>query len=100
RGRKKIAILDDADDLNDASANCFLKTLEEPPPGALLILIGTNAERQLATIVSRCQVVRFAPLPDPLVEELLRKQELADPGLVSTLVRLGQGSPGQARQLA
>ena len=56
-----MAILDDADDLNEEAANAFLKTLEEPPPGAVLILIGTSAEVQLQTIVSRCQVVRFDP---------------------------------------
>ncbi len=62
RGIRKVAILDDADDLNEEAANAFLKTLEEPPPGAVLILIGTSAEVQLQTIVSRCQVVRFDPL--------------------------------------
>src|SRR5262249_21284851 len=59
RGRGKIALLDDADDLNAESANCFLKTLEEPPPRSVFFLIGTSPERQLPTIVSRCQVVRF-----------------------------------------
>ncbi len=62
RGLRKVAILDDADDLNEEASNAFLKTLEEPPPGAVLILIGTSAELQLETIVSRCQVVRFDPL--------------------------------------
>ena len=75
RGRGKMAVLDDADDFNEESANCFLKTLEEPPPGSLLLLIGTSADLQLRTIVSRCQVVRFAPLPEPLVAELLRLRE-------------------------
>src|SRR5262245_4334363 len=74
RGRGKVIVLDDADDLNQESANCFLKTLEEPPPGSLLILIGTSPERQLSTVVSRCQVVRFAPLKDDLVGELLEAQ--------------------------
>jgi DNA polymerase-3 subunit delta' len=100
RGRGKVAILDDADDLNDAAANCFLKTLEEPPPRSVLILIGTNADRQLPTIVSRCQVIRFAPLPEPLVAELLRAQPLDDPTLADRLARLGGGSVGQALALA
>src|SRR5262249_26460614 len=43
RGRGKVAILDDADDLNVAAANCFLKTLEEPPPRSVLLVIGTSA---------------------------------------------------------
>lgn len=61
-GTRRIVIVDDADALNEESANCFLKSLEEPPPDSLLILIGTAAERQLATILSRCQVIRFQPL--------------------------------------
>jgi DNA polymerase-3 subunit delta' len=99
-GRRKVAVLDDADALNDTSANCFLKTLEEPPERAVLILVGTTEDRQLPTIVSRCQVVRFAPLPDALVAELLRAQGVEDAALVERLVRYGGGSPGQARALA
>ncbi|HQR06371.1 MAG TPA: DNA polymerase III subunit delta' [Gemmatales bacterium] len=61
-GARRIAIIDDADAFNSESANRFLKTLEEPPPDSLLILIGTAAERQLDTIRSRCQLIRFQPL--------------------------------------
>lgn len=64
RGDFKIVLLDDADALNEESANAFLKTLEEPSPGSLLILIATDVETQLATIVSRCQVVRFPELTE------------------------------------
>jgi DNA polymerase-3 subunit delta' len=100
RGRGKIIVLNDADDFNEESANCFLKTLEEPPPRALLLLLGTSVERQLATIVSRCQVIRFAPLPDPLVAEILRAQGIEDPAQIARLTRLAEGSPGQALALA
>jgi DNA polymerase-3 subunit delta' len=62
-GNRKIAILDDADYLNEEGANCLLKTLEEPPPGALIMLIGSSEQRQLPTIRSRCQTVRVGPLP-------------------------------------
>jgi DNA polymerase-3 subunit delta' len=99
-GKGKVAILDDADDLNEEAANCFLKTLEEPPPRSVLILVGTNVERQLPTIVSRCQVVRFAPLPDEVVIDLLRAEGGADEKLLPRLARLAGGSPGQARALA
>ena len=61
-GRRKVAIVDDADHFSIPSANCLLKTLEEPPPSALLILIGTSPSRQLPTIRSRSQIVRFQPL--------------------------------------
>lgn len=98
RGRGKVVLIDDADDLNEESANCFLKTLEEPPPRSVLILIGSTPDRQLQTIVSRCQVIRFAPLAAGLVEELL--QDVEDPALRARLVRLSSGSPGLARELA
>jgi len=49
RGSRKVGIVEDADDFNDASANCFLKTLEEPPPGSLLILLATGSARRIWT---------------------------------------------------
>jgi DNA polymerase III subunit delta' len=77
-GRRKIAILDDADYLNKEGANCLLKTLEEPPPKSLLILLGTSEQRQLPTIRSRCQIVRFQPLAEGDVAELLVERGLCD----------------------
>jgi DNA polymerase-3 subunit delta' len=100
RGRGRIVILDDADDLNEESANCFLKTLEEPPPGALLILIGTSADRQLPTIVSRCQVIPFRPLPEGIVAGLLTEKGIEDRDFVQRLARLSDGSVSMALALA
>lgn len=99
RGHGKVVVIDDADDLNPESANCFLKTLEEPPPRAVLILIGTRPERQLPTIVSRCQVVRFGPLPDTVVRDLVQEHGTTNPDLADRLVRLAAGSPGTAISL-
>jgi DNA polymerase-3 subunit delta' len=95
-----VVVIDDADDLNPESANCFLKTLEEPPPRAVLILIGTRPERQLPTIVSRCQVVRFVPLPDEVVRALIEEHGISDHAFADRLVRLAGGSPGTALSLA
>ncbi len=65
QGDRKLAILDDADYLNEEGANCLLKTLEEPPASAIIFLIGTNEQRQLPTIRSRCRIVRLqAPSGD------------------------------------
>jgi DNA polymerase-3 subunit delta' len=105
RGRGKVAILDDADNLHDpvtnhAAANCFLKTLEEPPPGSVLLMIGTHPDLQLPTIISRCQVVRFAPLPGAVIVDLLRAGGVQDPALRERLARLSGGSLGQAQALA
>src|SRR3954454_21414192 len=93
RGARRVAIVDDADDLNDEAANAFLKTLEEPPPGSVLVLIGTSAEVQLDTIVSRCRVVRFDPVPEPELAALLVEQGVtADPAEAARLAKLGEGS--------
>jgi DNA polymerase-3 subunit delta' len=100
RGRGKVAILDDADDLNEEAANCFLKTLEEPPPRSVLLLISTSTDRQLPTIVSRCQVVPFQPLTAELVRELVVTRGIEDEALLRRLVPLSGGSPGQALALA
>ncbi|QEG34858.1 DNA polymerase III subunit [Bythopirellula goksoeyrii] len=73
-GRRRAAIIDDADFFNQYSANCLLKTLEEPPAGTLLILVGTNRSRQLPTILSRAQIVRFQPLGVDNLSRLLLEQ--------------------------
>lgn len=59
---RRVFILDDADKLNDQAANAMLKTLEEPPPYAVLILIAQGAGDLLPTIVSRCRVLRLRPV--------------------------------------
>jgi len=101
RGTHKVAIVDDADLLNEEASNAFLKTLEEPPPGAVLILIGTSAELQLDTIVSRCQVLRFDPLPEPDIAALLLEQGVArDLADAARLAALSEGSVSRARGLA
>jgi DNA polymerase-3 subunit delta' len=100
-GSRRVAVVDDADDLNDEAANAFLKTLEEPPPGSVLILIGTSTEVQLDTIVSRCRVVRFEPLPEAELSSLLLEQgAVTDPDEAARLARLAEGSVSRARGLA
>jgi len=59
---KRIIIVDDADRMNVTSANALLKTLEEPAPNNIIILITANPSALLRTILSRCQQLRFAPL--------------------------------------
>jgi DNA polymerase-3 subunit delta' len=77
-GRRKIAIIDDADYLFHEGANCLLKTLEEPPPKSVLILLGTSEQRQLPTIRSRCQVIRFQPLAAEDVAAILLAEQCTD----------------------
>src|SRR3972149_2753601 len=101
RGGYKIAVVDDAADLNQASANCFLKTLEEPPPRSVLILIGTQPELQLPTIVSRCQVIRFAPLAEAQVKKILLQRGIVeDADRAERLAWMSGGSVRRAEELA
>lgn len=69
---RKVAILEDADFLNEEGANCLLKTLEEPPADAVIFLVGTSEQKQLPTIRSRCRVIRFSPLTDAQAVTLIR----------------------------
>ncbi|MEE8328607.1 MAG: DNA polymerase III subunit delta' [Thermodesulfovibrionia bacterium] len=71
-GKWKIAIIDNADTLNQSAANAFLKTLEEPPHKSLLFLISSMPELIPSTIRSRCQRINFLPLPHKEMDELLR----------------------------
>ncbi len=87
RGGRKIALIDDADYLNQEGANCLLKTLEEPPPKSVLILIGTSPQKQLPTIRSRCQWIPFSPLTSVEIATILVNKQLAE-------------SADQARQMA
>lgn len=77
-GRRRIAIIDDADSFSSEVANALLKTLEEPPPRSLLILIGTSLAKQLPTIRSRAQVMPFAPLADEVIAQWLLEWELVE----------------------
>jgi DNA polymerase-3 subunit delta' len=101
RGGRRVAIVDDADDLSEEAANAFLKTLEEPPPGAVLVLIGTSPELQLDTILSRCRVVRFEPLDEAtLTAILLEERVVTEADEARRLAARGEGSVGRAVGLA
>ena len=106
-GGYRIAIIDDADYFNTESANCLLKTLEEPPPNSLIILLGTSQQRQLQTIVSRSQVVRFDLLSNQQVADVLTTKGLIvgdesaeSQAPIDVLAAASGGSVGRALQLA
>jgi DNA polymerase-3 subunit delta' len=99
-GGRKVAIIDDADCLNAEGANCLLKTLEEPPPRSVLILIGTSPAKQLPTIRSRCQLVRFSPLAAETLSGLIVALGIvADPAEARRLASYAEGSLGRAAEL-
>lgn len=99
-GRAKVAIIDDADYLNEEGANCLLKTLEEPPPHSTLILIATSASRQLPTILSRSQVIAFGRLTREQVAECLRRSNEIDSADADALAAAAEGSVGRALEQA
>ncbi|MFM9957636.1 MAG: ATP-binding protein [Phycisphaerales bacterium] len=107
---QKVFIIDEAELLdrfksNATTQNSMLKTLEEPPPGSVIILVTANEERLLTTIRSRCQRVAFRPLDDKSMAAWFKRRE-GDFGRAVTkperdwLERFAQGSPGRAMMAA
>jgi DNA polymerase-3 subunit delta' len=81
-------------------ANCLLKTLEEPPPRAVIILIGTSPQRQLPTIRSRSQIIRFSPLERETIAQLLKSQQTVESSAEAERIAAhSQGSLARATEL-
>lgn len=100
-GSRKIAIINDADTMTEEAANALLKTLEEPPDGAVLILIAKSLTSMLPTIRSRCQAVRFHPLSDADVLAWLAAQaEPVDADEARLLTTLAGGSLAAVERLS
>jgi DNA polymerase-3 subunit delta' len=95
-GAARVFIVADADYMNDPASNALLKTLEEPPPTSHLILTTSNPTSLLATIRSRCQIIRFAPIAAGEVEQFLLEQEHLPAEDARLLARTAQGSIGRA----
>ena len=83
--RRKVYVIDDADLMSEESQNCLLKTLEEPPEYAVIILIVSNESKILPTIKSRCVIIKFQPLTSKEIKQV--KPELSD-----DLIQLLEGS--------
>lgn len=95
-GKARVFLIDDADKLNDASANALLKVLEEPPKTSYLILITARPAMLLPTILSRCQMIRFSPLTPDDIEKHLVKHKLVDAKTARLRARAAGGSMGRA----
>lgn len=99
-GRYKVAILTDADLLRVEAANAFLKLLEEPTPQTVFILTTSRPDRLLPTILSRCQRLRFDPLPAEALAEALSSRASHPPEAAALLARMADGSFSRALELA
>ena len=94
-GKARVFLIDEADKLNDASANALLKVLEEPPKTSYLILITARPAMLLPTILSRCQMIRFSPLTPAEIESHLTKTNV-DTRTARLRARAAGGSIGRA----
>ncbi|MGF1456098.1 MAG: DNA polymerase III subunit delta' [Alphaproteobacteria bacterium] len=99
-GGWRVAVIDNANDLTTSAANALLKTLEEPPPRALILLVADAPARLLPTIRSRCRRLILKPLGTDDLSRVLKEQDIAVPQDKAGLVaRLSQGSAGRAAGL-
>ena len=96
--KNKICIVEDADRLTEAAANSFLKLLEEPPAGWLIILLASSEDKLLTTILSRVVKLRFNPLAVVDVKKLLLERGVAE-SESEVLARISEGSVGTALNL-
>ena len=94
-----MAVVEGADRLNEDAQNALLKTLEEPPAGATLVLCADEPERLLPTVRSRSAVLRLGPVAVRAIEELLAERGVGPPQS-GRLARLADGRPGRALALA
>ena len=97
RGGYRVLLIHPAEALHPAAANALLKTLEEPPPASLIVLVSDQPARLLATIRSRCHLLALAAPARSVALEWLRGEDVADPqGALS----VAGGAPLLARELA
>ena len=95
-GRRRVVILDDADRLGDDAESALLKSLEEPAPGTVFILVTSRPETLRATIRSRCSRLRFGRLAAGDVARFLTERHRCDAGEAHAIAAVSGGSPGRA----
>ncbi len=97
---RRVFVIESVDTMNDQAANRMLKTLEEPPAFAHLLLLTDRREDVLATIVSRCQQVRFDSLPSALIADRLAGASGTSRETALACARLALGDAREAARLA
>jgi len=99
-GKYRVTIINQAETMTEDAANSFLKTLEEPPPGNILILKTVEPRDLLSTVVSRCQRIPFQPLLFQVIKEWLMKEMHMEKETACLVARLSEGSLGRAVKIA
>lgn len=100
QGSKKVYIVPDAEMMNEQAQNALLKTLEEPPEYAVIILLVANADLILPTLLSRSIKLPLAPLPDQVIEEKLIKDYNIQKYRTSSIVKFARGNLGRAIEMS
>ena len=98
--RKRVCIIPDAEKLTLEAKNALLKTLEEPPPETILILISTRPHLLLSTISSRCQRLKFQPLAPNVIAKVIKEKLKKDESTALKIASLAGGSLKNACELA
>lgn len=96
----KIYIMNEAEKMTPGAQNALLKTLEEPPEYAIILLLTTNVNSLLQTILSRCVVLNMKPVKDELVKKYLMEELHVPDYRAEVCVAFARGNIGKARQLA
>lgn len=99
-GRYKIYIMDEAEKMNVQAQNALLKTLEEPPEYAVVLLLAARAEAMLPTILSRCVVLNTRPVPEDLIRNYLMQRVRIPDYRASICASFARGNVGRAIGLA
>jgi len=95
----RVVIIDNAQTMNPAAANALLKVLEEPPDRTVFILIAENRRDLLPTITSRCQPIRFHPIPLQHIKEMLMIKKNISSEKAAVLAAMSHGSFAKAMSL-
>jgi DNA polymerase-3 subunit delta' len=98
--QRRVFVVEGADTMNDQAANKMLKTLEEPPPFAHLVLITDKPGNMLPTIASRCQIVRFEAATPAELSQRLQTKHGVPPLTADACARLALGDAERALALA
>lgn len=96
----KIYIVDEAEKMNVQAQNALLKTIEEPPAYAVILLLTTNADTFLPTILSRCVTLNIKVVPDEKIKKFLMKEYQIPDYQADVCVAFAQGNVGKSIQLA
>lgn len=97
---KKVYIINEAEKMNPQAQNALLKTLEEPPAYAVILILTTNLDALLPTILSRCVVLNMKPVEDSLVKKFLMEEVHIPDYKAEVCAAFSRGNIGKAKILA